>query len=146
MIKAVAWFAAIVVALGLAFFSVTTLLNPPAPPPAHTRSELADARLLKKFAGDLREITDRLSGAPLPPAMLDEARAKLRQTQQSILRARLDSPNYDALLAAADRVSAYANNPTNETLRAAATKTQAELESKIDHDLKSLEQELARTR
>jgi hypothetical protein len=146
MTKAAAWLAAIAGVLALAFFSATALLQKPAPPPSHARAELAAARELKKCADELRAVLDQLNAAPLPTPLLDDVRAKLRQTQQAILRARLSGPNYDALLATADRVAAYAGSPSNPDLRDAANQAHHDLNARLTAELQRLEQELARTR
>lgn len=146
MTKAAAWVAAIAGVLALAFFSATALLQKPAPPPSQARAELTATRDLKKYADDLRAVLDQLNAAPLPAPRLDDVRAKLRQTQQAVLRARLSGPNYDALLATADRVAAYAGSPSNPDLRDAANQAHRNLDARLAADLKRLEQELARTR
>ena len=148
---AATWFAAIALATGVAYFGVTAALQGDREP-SHARQQLEDARRISQYAADLRALLDQIAGprtgpAPrLPAPMLDELRAKVRQSQQEILRAHLNGSTYDALLTAADRLSACAAAQQNESLRSAALRAQDDLETLIANEIKRLKASINKER
>jgi len=139
------WVAAVCAAAGLAYAGVRAGLRD-TPEPSDSRARLADARRAQQFAGELRGLLDQLKKAPLPPPMLNDVRAGIRKTQQTILRTRLSGPAYDALLTTADRLSAFGSSPRSASLRDGAERAQTPLESLLDDEITRLEMEIARGR
>ncbi len=145
------WLAAVALAGGIAYFGVTAALRD-TPEPSQAREQLANARRANTYAAELRALLTQVAGPHpgktphLTPPMLAELRAKVRQLQQEILRARMSGPMYDALLAAADRVTACAASPQTESLQTAARRALDDLEFLVHNEIERLEREVERDR
>ncbi len=145
------WLAGVSLAATTAYLGVSSALRGEREP-SQAREQLEGARKVARIATELRVLLHNIAGprpgaAPrLSGAMLAELRAKVRQTQYEILRARLDGPAYDALLLAADRLSACAASPQTESLRSAAHRAQDELESLARDEIDRLERAVKRDR
>jgi len=148
---AVIWFTAIALATGAAYFSVTASLQRNREP-SQARQQLEDTRRAARYADDLSGLLQQIAGRRPSPAprltgpMLAELRAKVRQSQQEILRTHLSGPTYNALLATADRLAACATEPQNEALRTAAHRAQDDLDFLVKNEIKRLQSAVERDR